>query len=332
MMATRIAACCVFALGLISAADAASWRPDKPVRLLIPFAPGGGADALSRAITPKLHESLGQPWVNDNRGGAGGNIAAEIVVRANPDGQTVFFGFSNVLTVNPLMYKLPFDPVRELIPVAMLNSGHYMLVLHPSVKADNFGEFIALAKSKAGALSYASSGIGTPLHLAAELFKVRTGTQLTHVPYKGGGPASIAVLAGEVQVLFGSLPSVLPHVKGGRLKALAVTGPKRAVLYGMLGCAGSGLLMGSAAGSANGAPGLVRGLSNFHDVEVQRLSQRQRLQAGRQGESVPARAIPKEATPQAGEFSARMTTRSPFPTPRAARSRAVFRTAPSRPL
>ncbi len=230
MMATRIAACCVFALGLISAADAASWRPDKPVRLLIPFAPGGGADALSRAITPKLHESLGQPWVNDNRGGAGGNIAAEIVVRANPDGQTVFFGFSNVLTVNPLMYKLPFDPVRELIPVAMLNSGHYMLVLHPSVKADNFGEFIALAKSKAGALSYASSGIGTPLHLAAELFKVRTGTQLAHVPYKGGGPASIAVLAGEVQVLFGSLPSVLPHVKGGRLKALAVTGPKRAVL------------------------------------------------------------------------------------------------------
>jgi tripartite-type tricarboxylate transporter receptor subunit TctC len=232
-MMVRAAIGMMVALGLIGSANsasAASWKPDKPVRLLIPFAPGGGADALSRAITPKLHDALGQPWVNDNRGGAGGNIAAEIVVRANPDGQTVFFGFSNVLTVNPLMYKLPFDPVKELIPVAMLNSGHYMLVLHPSVKADNFGEFIALAKSKAGAMSYASSGIGTPLHLAAELFKVRTGTQLTHVPYKGGGPASIAVLAGEVQVLFGSLPSVLPHVKGGRLKALAVTGPKRAVL------------------------------------------------------------------------------------------------------
>ncbi len=230
MMAMRIAICMMSALGLIGTVGAASWKPDKPVRLLIPFAPGGGADALSRAITPKLHESLGQPWVNDNRGGAGGNIAAEIVVRANPDGQTVFFGFSNVLTVNPLMYTLPFDPVKELIPVAMLNAGHYMLVLHPSVKADTFGEFIALAKSKAGAMSYGSSGIGTPLHLAAELFKVRTGAQLTHVPYKGGGPASIAVLSGEVQVLFGSLPSVLPHVKTGRLKALAVTGPKRAVL------------------------------------------------------------------------------------------------------
>ena len=223
-------AVCVAGLLVALNASAAGWRPDKPVRLLIPFAPGGGADALSRTITPRLHESLGQPWVNDNRGGAGGNIAAEIVVRANPDGQTVFFGFSSVITVNPLMYKLPFDPVKELIPVTMLNAGQYMLVLHPSVKAESFNDFIALAKSKSTALSYASAGIGTPLHLAAELFKVRTRTNLTHVPYKGGGPASIAVLAGEVQVLFGSLPSVLPHVTGGRLRALAVTGSRRAAL------------------------------------------------------------------------------------------------------
>ena len=212
------------------AADEIAAFPTHPIRFILGYPPGGASDAVARQLAFALSARMGQNFVLDNRGGAGGNIAAEIVVRANPDGQTVFFGFSNVLTVNPLMYKLPFDPVRELIPVAMLNSGHYMLVLHPSVKADNFGEFIALAKSKAGALSYASSGIGTPLHLAAELFKVRTGTQLAHVPYKGGGPASIAVLAGEVQVLFGSLPSVLPHVKGGRLKALAVTGPKRAVL------------------------------------------------------------------------------------------------------
>ena len=210
-------------------AHAAGWKPDKPVRLLIPFAPGGGADALSRTITPKLQDALGQPWVNDNRGGAGGNIAAEIVVRANPDGQTVLFALSGVITVNPLMYKLPFDPVKDLIPVTMLNAGQYMLVLHPGVKADSLNEFIALAKSKSTTLSYSSSGIGTPLHLSAELFKARTGAQLTHVPYKGGGPASIALLAGEVQVLFGSLPSVVPHVKTGRLKAIAVTGPRRAV-------------------------------------------------------------------------------------------------------
>jgi tripartite-type tricarboxylate transporter receptor subunit TctC len=142
----------------------------------------------------------------------------------------VFLGFSTVLTVNPLLYRLPFDVSRDLLPVAMVNSGQYMLVLHPSVKADNLQEFIALAKAKPGTLSYASAGVGTPLHLAAELFKTRTGISMTHVPYKGGGPASIAVLAGEVQVLFGSLPSSFPHVKTGRLKALAVTGPARAAV------------------------------------------------------------------------------------------------------
>lgn len=206
----------------------AEWRPDRPVRLLLPFAPGGGADAVARVLTPKLHESLGQPWVFDNRGGAGGNIAADIVAHSNPDGQTVFLGFSTVLTVNPLLYKLGFDMMKDLIPVCMINAGQYMLVLHPSVKADSVNDLIALGKSKSTALSYGSAGIGTPLHLAAELFKTRTGAAMNHIPYKGGGPASIAVLAGEVQVLFGSLPSVLPHVRTGKLKALAVTSARRA--------------------------------------------------------------------------------------------------------
>ena len=209
-------------------AAGAAWKPDRPVRLLLPFAPGGGADAVARVLTPKLHESLGQPWVFDNRGGAGGSIAAEIVAHANPDGHTVFLGFSTVLTVNPLLYKLGFDMMKDLIPVCMINSGQYMLVLHPSVKADSLNDFVALGKSKTAALSYGSAGIGTPLHLAAELFKTRTGVSMNHIPYKGGGPASIAVLAGEVQVLFGSLPSVLPHVRTGKLKALAVTGARRA--------------------------------------------------------------------------------------------------------
>ena len=208
-------------------ASTAEPYPTRPVRLVLPFAPGGGADAIARVITPKLHESLGQQWVNDNRGGAAGNIAAEIVVRAPPDGHTVFLGFSTVLTVNPLLYKLPFDVQRDLMPVTMLTSGQYMLVVHPSVKAENLKDFVSLAKARPNSLNYASAGIGTPLNLAAELFKSRTGITMTHVAYKGGGPASAAVLAGEVQVLFASLPSSLPHVKTGRLKALAVTGPKR---------------------------------------------------------------------------------------------------------
>lgn len=221
--------------GLTAAADGwaagADAYPSRPVRLVLPFAPGGGSDAVARLIAPKLHAALGQPWVVDNRGGAGGNIAAEIVARAAPDGHTVFLGFSTVLTVNPLLYEdLPFNVQKDFIPIVMLSAGQYMLVLHPSMKAESVKELISVAKAKPNTLNYASAGIGTPLNLAAELFKSRAGITMTHVPYKGGGPASRAVLAGEVQVLFGSLPSSFPHVKAGRLKALAVTGPKRAAV------------------------------------------------------------------------------------------------------
>ena len=226
--AKRLAA----ALGvcLLAASGIAPAYPDRPIRLLLPSAPGGGVDAVARVMTPKFHEALGQPWVIDNRGGAGGNVAAEIVARANPDGHTVLLAYSTVLTVNPLLYKLSIDASRDLVPVAMVTAAQYIMVMHPSVKADNLKDFIALAKAKPGTLSYASAGVGSPLHLAAELFKIRTGISMTHVPYKGGGPASVAVLAGEVQVLFGSLASSFPHVKAGRLKALAVTGPKRAAI------------------------------------------------------------------------------------------------------
>jgi tripartite-type tricarboxylate transporter receptor subunit TctC len=213
---------------LATVAGAADPYPTRPVRLVLPFAPGGGSDAIARVIAPKLQEGLGQPWVIDNRGGAGGNIAAEIVARAAPDGHTVFLGFSTVLTVNPLLYKnLPYDIERDFAPVTMLTSGQYMLVVHPSVKADNLKDLVDLAKAHPNSLNYASAGIGTPLNLAAELFKARTGITMTHVPYKGGGPAAAAVLAGQVQVLFASLPSSLAHVKAGRLKALAVTGLRR---------------------------------------------------------------------------------------------------------
>ena len=201
--------------------------PTRPIRLLVPFAPGGGSDTTARILTPKLHEAMGQAWVVDNRGGAGGNLAAEIVAKANPDGYTLFLGFNTILTVNPTLYKLGFSMEKDLAPVTLLATAQYIMVLHQSVPANNLKEFIALAKQKPNAFNFSSGGAGTPLHLAAELFSKRAGISMTHVPYKGGGPAATALLAGEVQVLFGSIAASMPHVKSGRLKAFATTGLRR---------------------------------------------------------------------------------------------------------
>jgi tripartite-type tricarboxylate transporter receptor subunit TctC len=215
------------ALTLHEAGAAAAQYPARPVRLVVPFAAGGGADTLSRIIAPKLTDALAQSWVVDNRGGAAGNLAAEIVADAAPDGHTVFMGFSTVLTVNPGLYKLRWSVERSFQPVTLLATAQYILVIHPSVKAGSIKELIALAKAKPGALNYASAGVGSPLHLAAELFKKRAGVDMVHLPYKGGGPAAAAVLAGEAQVIFGSVASSMPHVKAGKLRALATTGAKR---------------------------------------------------------------------------------------------------------
>lgn len=218
--------CACSTLALAAAAD----YPVRPIRLLVPFPPGGGADTLARIVTPKLADRMGQSWVVDNRGGAGGNMATEVVATAQPDGYSVLLGFNTALVVNPSLYKLPFNVMRDLQPITKLASAQYILVLHPSVQAATLKEFIALAKAAPGKLNYSSAGVGSPLHLAAEMFKLRAGVDLVHVPYKGGGPAAGAVLAGEVQVLFGSVASTLPQVKAGRLKALAVTGLKRSAV------------------------------------------------------------------------------------------------------
>jgi tripartite-type tricarboxylate transporter receptor subunit TctC len=201
--------------------------PTRPIRLLVPFAPGGGSDALARIVTPRLSEGLGQTWVVENRGGAAGNLAAEIVARAAPDGHTVFMGFATILTVNPALYKLPFSMERDLAPVTLLATAQYILVVHAGVQAATVKDLIALAKQKPGALNYSSAGSGSPPHLAAELFRKRAGVDMVHVAYKGGGPAAAAVLAGEVQLIFGSVASSMPQVKAGKLKALATTGLKR---------------------------------------------------------------------------------------------------------
>jgi tripartite-type tricarboxylate transporter receptor subunit TctC len=217
----------IVAIWTFAAAALAQDYPTRPVRLLVPFAPGGGADTISRILAPRLHDALGQPWVVDNRGGAAGNLAAETVAKAAPDGHTVFMGFATTLTVNPSLYKLPYSVEKDLQPVTLLATAQYILVIHASVPAGTLKEFIALVKQKPGAYNYASGGIGTPLHLAAELFQKQAGVKMVHLAYKGGGPAAAALLAGEAHVLFGSVASSMPHVKTGRLKALATTGVRR---------------------------------------------------------------------------------------------------------
>lgn len=202
--------------------------PTKPIRLLVAYPPGGGSDTLARIVAPRLAELVGQQVVVDNRPGAAGNIATEIASRAQPDGYTLLWGFSTPLVVNPSLYKnLPFNTEKDFAPILLLGSAQFILVTHRSVEANSVKELIALVKSRPGQFNYSSAGVGSPNHLAAELFKRRADVDILHVPYKGGGPASVAVLSGEVKMLFGSFASSLPHVKGGRLKALAVTGPER---------------------------------------------------------------------------------------------------------
>ena len=204
--------------------------PTKPIRLVLGFPPGGASDAGARIFSPKLSQLLGQQIVIDNRPGANTNIANEIVARAQPDGHTLLWGFSNGFVVNPSLYeKLRFDPVKDFAPIMLMAQYQFILVVNRSVPANSLNELIAFIKSsKAGQFQYASTGIGSPNHLAAELLKSRTGLDITHVPYKGGGPATVAVISGETKILFASIPSVIGHIKAGNLRALAVTAPGRA--------------------------------------------------------------------------------------------------------
>ena len=206
---------------------AISAYPARPIRLLLPFAPGGSADVIARIITPKLSEAMGQQWVVDNRGGAAGNIAAETVARAAPDGHTVFLGLSTIVTANPALYKLSFSMEKDLQAVTLLTLSQYIFVLNPSVPAASVKELIELAKQKPRSLNYSSGGIGSPLHLAVALFEKRAGIEMVHVPYKSGGAATAAVVAGEVQLAAASIASSMQLVKAGRLKAIATTGLQR---------------------------------------------------------------------------------------------------------
>ena len=201
--------------------------PDKPIRFIVPFPPGGGNDILARVLAPKMSEGLGQPVVVDNRPGAGGNIGADLAAKAAPDGYTIVIA-SNQVTMNPALYaRLPFDIEKDFAPIALAASVPMVLVVNPAVPAASVKELIALAKAEPGKLNYSTPGNGTPQHIAFEVFNHAAGIRIAHVPYKGTGPAIADVIGGQVQATFGTLASLEQHVKAGKLRALAVATPKR---------------------------------------------------------------------------------------------------------
>ena len=214
---------------LMTTAAIAQGYPDKPVRVVVPFPPGGAADIVARQVAQGLGASFGTQFIVDNRAGAGGAIGAEIVARAQPDGHMLLFASSSAISIGPhISTKLPYDALRDFTPVALIAFAPNVLVVHPSLPAKTVKDLIAIAKAKPGALNFASNGSGTLSHLTGELFMQRAGIKMVHVPYKGAAPAVVDILAGNVTVLFAAYPSVSAQVKGGRLRALAVTSAKRA--------------------------------------------------------------------------------------------------------
>lgn len=215
------------ALNFPAGAAGAEDYPNRPLRFIVPFPPGGGADTLARIVAQKLGDAWGQQIVIDNRAGAGGNVAAELAAKAPADGYTIFQGnVAHAISVG-LYKKLSYDLVKDFVPVTQLASIPFMLVVNPALPANSVKELIELVKAKPGQLNYASSGNGGPSHLAMELFKSMTGTDIRHIPYKGASPAATDLIAGQVQMMFFTLAAALPYVHSGRLRALAVASTKR---------------------------------------------------------------------------------------------------------
>ena len=204
--------------------------PTRPVRLIVPFPPGGGNDFVGRLVAKYLGERLGQQFIVDNRPGASGIIGTELGARAAPDGYTLLLGFVGPLALNPNIEKVPYDSLRDFVAASLIASSYHILVVHPSVPARSVKELINLARSRPGELNYASSGSGANFHLIAELFKFKAGINIVHVPYKGAAAAALAVVTGEAHMMFSSMTAVLPHIRGKRLVALAVTSPHRSPL------------------------------------------------------------------------------------------------------
>ena len=204
--------------------------PAKPVRMIIGFPPGGGTDIIGRIVAHRMGEGLKQQIIPDNRGGASGQIAAELVAKSPPDGYTVMMAHIAAMSILPSLLKLPYDPEKDYSPISLVAISPQLVVAHPSLPVKNVKELIALAKARPAEIYYASVGNGTVQHLAGELFNLQAGVKLVHVPFKGGGPSSIALMAGEVQLSFDVIPVVINYVKAGRLKPIAVTSAKRTPL------------------------------------------------------------------------------------------------------
>jgi tripartite-type tricarboxylate transporter receptor subunit TctC len=218
------------ALSLVAFAAQAQGYPDRPVKLIVPFAAGGSSDTVARIIAQKLTASMGQTFVVENKPGAGGNIGGDLVAKSPPDGYALLFAAGSTAINVSLYSKMPFDPQKDLDPVIHVCNVTGILVAHPTVPAKTVQELIQLAKDKPGTINYASAGAGTVIHLAGELFKLKTGVQMTHVPYKGSGPAMMDLIGGQVQVMFANMPGTLQHVKADRLRVLGVTTAKRSPL------------------------------------------------------------------------------------------------------
>jgi len=231
MQLCRAVLAAVLVFATVSAAFGQAY-PSKPVRLIVPFPPGGAVDFYARVVQEPLSEALGQPVVIDNRAGASGMIGADLVAKAAPDGYTLLLGNIASLAINVGIYpKMAYDPARDFTPIMRTVDVNYVLVVHPSVPANTVGELVAYARANPGKLSYGSAGSGSMPHLSTELLKSLTGTDLVHVPYKGCGPMVTDLLGGSVQIVIGDQANLMPHVKTGRLRALAVASPKRSVIY-----------------------------------------------------------------------------------------------------
>lgn len=210
------------------AAQAQTTYPDKPVRLVIPFVAGGGTSVIGRLFAQYMQPELGQPLVIDNRPGAGGNLAAEHVARSAPDGYTLFYGTLGILAINPALYRtVPFDPLNDFSTITRITTAPNVLIVNPAVPATNLQEFIALARARPGQLNYGSGGSGTTTHLSGEMLKAMTGIEITHIPYRGDGPAIVDLLANRVQFMFGNLNGVTQLIQQGQVRPLAITSAQR---------------------------------------------------------------------------------------------------------
>jgi tripartite-type tricarboxylate transporter receptor subunit TctC len=218
----RIYVWLVLAIVAVLPAYGQSGWPNKAVRVVVPFPPGGNTDIVARLLTPHLTEEYGQQFVVDNRGGAGGTLGAEITVRANPDGYTIIV-IASTYASSAALYKLTYDPVKDIAPVTLITTSPLVLAVHPSVKAMNLKELIELARAKPGALNFGSSGTGSVPHLATELFRQMTGLQMVHIPYKGDTPALADLLGAHINILVSSTPVMMPQIKAGKIRALGVT-------------------------------------------------------------------------------------------------------------